>query len=268
MLSSVNKTSNLVEDKGDCSSSSIHEARYFLEIDDWTSQKRPCGASFSSPLFHLHSTDTWKLQIYQNGENQKDEGYVSVRLHLLSKPALKAKCVVFILNHKTAEEVRRPAVLLDSECVMWECARLIETEKTFDPNYGICINDCVTIGVDVNIYGAVGEKVVTDYTITETHTLGADLLRAINDTKTSDITLISKNHDLEIHCHRLILAARSPVFRSMFVSPWFTTKSLLKRSLELTTIIPSEALKEFVHFLYSDEFSRYGALSLSPDNSL
>lgn len=247
---------NIVEDKAEALS--VHEGRYFLEIDNWASQKRPLGASFYSPLFHMHSTDTWKLQIFQNGKSEKDEGYVTVRIHLMSKPALKAKCVVFILNQKTEDEVRRPAVLLDSECSTWECARLIETEKTFDPNFGICVNDCVTIGVDVIIYGAVGEKVVTDYDIKQTNTIAADLLQLIDDPETSDIVLISDKRDLEVRCHRFMLAARSPVFRGLFKKPWFATKSLLlKHSVSLATTLSAETLREFLHFIYSDEFSRY-----------
>jgi len=67
-----------------------------------------------------------------------------------------------------------------------------------------------------------------------------------NTLEHTDVTLVSSNNQ-EVPCHRFILAARSPIFKSLFAS-----KSVTDEPIRESTDSSTEALKAMVKYLYTD----------------
>ena len=82
-------------------------------------------------------------------------------------------------------------------------------------------------------------------------TLGPNLLAMLESGEMSDVTLKCPGLAVGIDAHKLILAARSPVFRGMFGSGMAEAESTV---VNLDTLSPA-ALRSLVHFIYAEELN-------------
>ena len=74
--------------------------------------------------------------------------------------------------------------------------------------------------------------------------------KIFGDKKFSDVKIVAENE--EFHCHRNILAGRSPVFEAMFQSDMIENTS---RIVDIKDIKP-EVIREMLHFIYTGVTSK------------
>ena len=212
-----------------------YNGSYMFEINDWLPRNEDPDSLMSeesilSPEFQIGGKGRWRMEVFRNGLSQETIGNICVLIHLLSKPALKAKVRVFMLNKVIpGHEVDCIAQMLptpwnEDYTGSWIATNLLLTNSAYSEEAGYCVDDSVTIGVDITVFGDL--RSYDDFEQTENPSLAHDLRVILQSKSLSDISLISKDGYIA-KAHRVILYARSTAFAAQISSSSFRMKSAL-----------------------------------------
>lgn len=117
-----------------------------------------------------------------------------------------------------------------------------------DENNGLLPDDKLTVFCEVSVVAdtinVTGQSPITQFKLPDCR-LSDDFTRMFDDGRFADCTLTVGGRDL--HAHKAILAARSPVFEAMFVHE--TEES--KRNIVNITDVDYEVLKEMLRYIYT-----------------
>lgn len=169
-----------------------------------------------------------------------------------SPTSVSASYQLFIRNQLTNEDelifssvgVKQFEVQGQGKIDGWGRDRFLSHDRILSET-GILINDTITFGVEITVYG----ELENYYTSLKTgSTLDQDLRNLLmnNSLSSTDVTLIVG--DQEYHLHRCILIARSPVFRAILENPTKEKETGIILLKEDDPIV----VDHFIKFLYSD----------------
>ncbi len=236
-----------------------YNGSYLFEINDWLPRNKDPDdimpeESISSPEFQISGKGKWKMEVFRNGLSQETIGNVCVLVHLLSKPALKAKIRIFILTKAfPGHEVDSIAFMLpkpwnDDYTSSWMATNIILTNAAYSEEAGYCIDDSVAIGVDITVFGDL--KGYDDFEQTESPCLANDFRAILQSKSLSDVSIISKDGFIA-RAHKCILYARSKAFAAQLNSSSFKLKSALFGK-HLKFPYSKATLMQVLQYIYTD----------------
>jgi speckle-type POZ protein len=130
----------------------------------------------------------------------------------------------------------------------------METSLLRDPDFGFCVNDCVSFKVEMTVYGDLEVVPCPDTDLVErlhTHSLEQSMYQLLQQPVHSDVTFIVGPDHERIPAHKCVLMARSPVFYAMFSHP---LQEELVGEIHITDVaVP--VLREVLHFMYAGQRS-------------
>jgi BTB/POZ domain len=137
----------------------------------------------------------------------------------------------------------------------WGRDKFISTAKLRNPDFGFCVNDSVIFKVEIAIFGDLHEADSRNSTFENfpRRIRLPSLTECMKDLLLSgdlaDVTILVGKERLG--AHRLILSARSPVFKAMLLLDMSekTTGVIVIEDVEL------EVMRECLSFMYTDAFS-------------
>ncbi|KAI3884598.1 hypothetical protein MKX03_001449 [Papaver bracteatum] len=213
----------------------------------------------------------WVILFYPDGNNQANEEYVSVFLELVSPGEVRATLEFKLLDqtekgehgvHKITECARTFTTAASNKS--WGYGQYMKRSELETSNY--LKDDCLTIQCTIGIV-RIREEEGKPYVIpVPPSDMNQNLKGLMESVIGSDITFNVGNESFR--AHKLILAARSPVFRAQFFG--------LVGNLDMKTVVVEEfepfAFKAMLLFLYSDELPEpreiYGSDSLCTTTTL
>ena len=234
--------------------SGLYETAFHFMIDFDSSKQYTVGKStYSREFTSDNGAAKWTIEVFKNGFNNKSEGFITMRLHLLSRPLLRVCAKFFILNQKTnlVEYVKKASYYLDDYATLeadnWiPHVTLIEVGDAI----GLTADRKINVGARIEYFSACGSNLENVFPST---TLQKDLLKLFRLRRESgDITLVGTN--AEVKAHSAILSARSDYFRQKFRKPVDKIARLF--GIEKVHIdLNGGLLWEFVRFMYCDDMS-------------
>ena len=189
---------------------------------------------FSSDVFSISIQDMnmnmmtdWCLKIYPNADlDDKNKGYIGVYLTKVNSTdsAIKADIVAHFVDKngckvKTSE--LKPTFKKEADYTYGFPKFMSQSDLKSSTN--ILHDDTLTIMCEITIKEA-GVNVLSNDNSSNTILASASAEKYMEDMwrvcdgggKFSDVTIVCEDDDREFHCHKVILAGRSPVFETMF----------------------------------------------------
>lgn len=220
-------------------------------IDDYSLRVDERGQSISSPIFHGESNNEvkWVLHLFPFGVNgvigNSPTVFVDLRscnskeIHALYKISILNTLSKHIISYKTpAARIFRPGFISEHNNFA------ISRNFMANPEYGIDPEDTLIVHFKITV--------VEKLTIPEPQcTLHSDLGTSLEDQMFSDVILCAKDGK-EFKAHKVILSARSPVFKAMFSHNMEENRS---NRVEITDI-DHEILQEMLRYIYTGEAPR------------
>ena len=172
----------------------------------------------------MNKTIKWRLQFYPSGNNTENVEYMSLFLQLVScdKPSIKTDfrfCLVDRNNQETNER---------KTSEKWQFfqgrqsgfPKFIRREFVLDPANGLLVDDRLIVRCKIKAAtGHVKQASQETMEIVDSSMLLSQLSNDLDGLyqceESSDVTLEAKDGQ-PFHAHKIILAARSPVFAAMF----------------------------------------------------
>lgn len=208
--------------------SQISEFSYIWTIHNFSHHPRTCGEYLDSPPFQDNEGRTkWNLRLYPGGRGPEHKDHVSLHLCLLNSNILRDG---FSLSKEVNAKLK-VAILDDNKAPIWEIAftgtrgfqpknagtnwgwhKFMSHDSLFDTGKGFLHDDRLIVKGDVSMLASV--TATAGVIPSPPSTLATDLASIQNDPSFSDIAIKTKGRTFK--AHRIILAARSPVFRAMF----------------------------------------------------
>jgi len=235
--------------------SHISEFSYVWSIHNFSHHPRTCGEFLDSPPFYDNEGRTkWNLRLYPGGRGTEHKDHVSLHLCLQNSNILReevnAKLKVSILNQTkvpiwdiafTGTRGFQPK----NAGTNWGWHKFMSHDSMFDPGKGFLHEDKLVIRSDVSMLASVTAS--AGVIPSPPSTLAADLATTLNDSSFSDITIKTKGQQFK--AHRIILAARSPVFRAMFSHDMQESRD---NQVEIQDIDPV-VMEELLRFIYTNK---------------
>jgi len=217
----------------------------------------------------VHGKQTrWRLKMYPNGRKNVDQGYVTLFLKDSGRdqPAnLRANVkfsVVDSLGNKTNTKT------IDKEYKVLNHAfgysKFIKHQWLLSPERMLLPEDKLTLLCSITI---AGKNIISsgaqrpagpqaDPARLTVNKLGGDLSRLLASPEDmfSDMKLLCGERRVELLCHTNILAARSPVFQTMFMHD---TAEAQNKVVEMTDVEP-EVAKEMLQYIYTGNTTSTG----------
>lgn len=203
----------------------------------------------------------WRMHVYPMGFTEECKNYLSVYLRLVScnQTEIKVKFQFHIINAQGVKAYTRGSDNADTFAsgTFWGQKEFIKRDFLHNKANGLLPDDNLTIlcegsfeGVRVNLSGYSGfQDEVARCTLSE------DLGSLFKSQKSGDVTISVGDKDLLVH--KVILAARSAVFATMFAHE-------MKESQQNRVIIKDidyEALREMLIYIYSGKSPNIESLS-------
>lgn len=208
-----------------------------------------------------NNTLTWCLKLSPQGMYEDSAGHVSILLMLVcgSEAGVRAKFKISILNAagKEAVTTKTPLAVPFTQKQPWGCTRFVRRDVLFDETNGLLPDDKLTLVCEVAVFSEFANAPVQDSTLTISvpkSRLKDDLGKLLEDKLFSDVTLVVNGG--ELRAHKNVLAARSPVFASLFRN---------QQDVEPTRLtIPDvdyDVMRELLRFIYTGQGSNLGAVA-------
>jgi hypothetical protein len=126
----------------------------------------------------------------------------------------------------------------------------MEASLLRDPDFGFCIDDCVTFKVEITVYGdleVVGGGEQVGGVGTEDSTLERSMFELLHFPTHSDVSFVVGDERMVIPAHKCILMTRSPVFYAMF-------SHAMQEELSGSVCVPDipvPVMREVLHYTYT-----------------
>ena len=245
------------------SRSEIREVEFYWVIEKFSHKPQKTGQDFKSPLFNDGGT-LWSLQIFPRGLRTADIGFISLYL-ILERP----KTAAFMVSYKfTLMNSKQKIIIVNGPHLMEFSASIIcrgeekvvslqdlyREKNNFFPDDELHIKCELSYQMnETTISGCSSLGLLSKETKTGTWT---DHFRQLLDTKTlADVIIDVRGTTFE--SHKLVLAARSPVFHAMFENDLIEKKT---NTLEVCDIEP-EVFSQVLRFVYTDEVNNLDDLA-------
>ncbi|KAH9364044.1 hypothetical protein HPB48_016382 [Haemaphysalis longicornis] len=236
--------------------SKISKFTYTWTIHDFSLRRQETGQNIESPTFSTKGPGNryWRLQLYPNGFNEESKDFVSLYVRDAAADDCKDK---YPIDYKFAviDEGGHKASLQEWTCYFskggsWGFAKFIEKAYLLTGTDHLLPNDKLTVYCEV--LGFIDSKIVsTRNTPGEIQIPGRRLSQdsghLLSSRRFSDVVFSVEGED--IHAHKNILAARSPVFAAMFEND-------MKEKEQGRVEIPDcrfEVFREVVEFIYTGD---------------
>lgn len=183
------------------------------------------GEQLASPPFSSeeNNTLTWCLKVSPQGIDEDSAGHVSILLLLVcgGETGVRAKFKISILNAAGKEAVtsKSPLAVTFTEEKPWGCSNFVRRDVLFHEANGLLPDDKLTLVCEVAVFSEFVNAPVQDSALTISvpkSRLKDDLGKLLENELFSDVTLVVNGG--ELRAHKNVLAARSPVFASLFRS--------------------------------------------------
>uniref|UniRef100_A0A0K0G3X7 Speckle-type POZ protein-like (inferred by orthology to a human protein) n=1 Tax=Strongyloides venezuelensis TaxID=75913 RepID=A0A0K0G3X7_STRVS len=256
--------------------------KYKCSIQNFSLRPEKTGETVTLPTCIIGSEDKleWCLNIYPNGDFKDSKEYVSIFLVLLSPKETYAKFRFCILNDKE-EEKNISFGDIDSygNGGGWGESKFVKKDFLLDESNGLLTNDQLTILCEVKIIDPESGNYDSSEIIfpkTEKHD-DPEIIDSKTKNRDNSETLINitipqsklsldygnlydsplffdcviKVEDTEIRVHKVVLAARSPVFYNIFNSKSDESQTNIIEIKDFNV----EVVKEMLKYIYTDEVS-------------
>lgn len=233
----------------------IVDFAYTWTIRDFSICAELMGEKLTSSVFPTQDNNSynfsWCLDLYPRGINQEFQDYVSLNLVCKNpyKQKIEAKCRFYILNHKMEETNGLKYVFKYVESGEYAIRQFIRRDQLERERITLLPKDKLMIVC--RIRASLERTNVTNQSrelpFDHRSTLSEDFKGLFLNPKFSDYSLTSEGQDFPVH--KVILSARSKVFRAMFEH----NMEANKENSTAMTDISAEVLKELLRYIYTDQ---------------
>jgi hypothetical protein len=263
---SIGRMSDLISQKEMQSSSFLHVPQsigsYEFHIRDFELLPHSVNQSYVSSSFSISGTDKWDLAISPGGTDYDQSNSVLVTLRNLSSNESRATCSLFLssvggLKFVASTEMSQIFGPNGSSDDCWHALMPFSFNEAIKNNFEFITNGEMILVAKLTIFG--DPQFLSTADRTEDHpitSLAADFEFLLSQAcgvgaMKSDITLVSG--EVKVPCHQCILACRSKVFRESFLTSASAMKLMLYAGKNVVNKIHPSVLREFVHFIYTDQ---------------
>ena len=228
--------------------------KYTWIIEDFTRRPSRVGEVLSSETFSVTGPGIqdiqWRLQMYPEGRRDDTKDYVAVYLKSENIFPVRASFTLYVLNgqnqkecvSRVCEEICSFQPMNSERGTRWGDTEFIEEDKFEDPDFLTAAGELKVV-CELTVYGP--EKTFSgSQTQGNVKQVGEDLWNLYELTEMSDVVI--NVVDETFLCHKLVLAARSPVFKAMF--------QVGTRECEIGKVylsdLSSAAFKHILQFIY------------------
>merc|ERR550534_759020 len=204
----------------------------------------------------------WCLRINPKGLDEDSKDYLSLYLLLVScnKSEVRAKFKFSILNSKKEEtkamESQRAYRFVQGKD--WGFKKFIRRDFLMDEANGLLPNDKLTFFCEVSVVcdsvNISGQGSAVNFPVSENR-LSSDLGGLFVSGALSDVIVSCSGR--EFNCHKVVLAARSSVFRAMFEH----NMEEKKNSAVKVEDVEGDAMEKLLHFIYTSKLDFLDAIS-------
>ncbi|XP_063974701.1 speckle-type POZ protein B-like [Diachasmimorpha longicaudata] len=210
-----------------------HQVAYSWKINNFLRRPEKLKEKLVSPMFcsKTNRDKIWRLEIFPKGDNNHSEDYVALYVRMKSlkqseecvHECVCVDCALSILNSGTKEkcfEMHFKSNFGENKSL---CGyrRFISREKLSSERDLYMTNGLLMINcrlswqlLELDTPDVMEQEIISTANL---HRLQDDMKAFLNNSTFSDVTLIAE--DMTIPAHKIILAARSPVFTAMFKYP-------------------------------------------------
>ena len=202
------------------------------------------ASTLYSPTF---GESEWQLYLTKDTVN---DGFLRLGIDRLATKTVRMRCRAWVLaangtRINRREEPSFPSVSPD-EIRSWP--KFLRESDVSNATLSPCIVDG-KLRIVCQLAVIPFDEVIKVADESDAVPLASDMRNLLDDGILTDVTLVAGERELKVH--RAVLAARSPVFRSMFEANMMESRS---GRVELTDISP-EALGALISFIYTDTVS-------------
>jgi len=239
------------------------EGAYVWRIGDFDARVADVGSVLLSPKFDL-AGHAWKLKVYPNGEDPGNEGHVSAYLTLQDSSVPRPVVTKFILSPLKAHEspVSVPITFLDSPNVKVDVFRnsgvgrgqpkFMLRRDALDPAKRYLAKGIFSLQLELRVFQEAFETVefpgsTPESPATPRGTVQSALRAVLASGDSTDVEM--RVGDRVLRAHKLLLSARSAVFKAMLEGGM---REGLSKVIELPDVDPDSA-QAMLEFMYSDD---------------
>ncbi|KAL6843294.1 hypothetical protein ACP4OV_027007 [Aristida adscensionis] len=231
-----------------CSPRIMYSAVVKFKVDDYNNRKNLGYATFiRSPIFTVGGYE-WTIQYYPDGLTEETEGHASVALELMSEnDALAVLGLTFAgaADRTPWAEWPTMAVLNRGNQFLF---RWPEVNGQVFEQMALVQNDCLEIQCYINVLRP--NQLLKDGSLTEVEVpasdMAQDLGKLLEDQETADVRF--KVEQEIFSAHKVILAARSPVFNKQLCG------EMREKDTDCIVVHDMQAVvfRSLLHFIYTD----------------
>ncbi|XP_058788595.1 speckle-type POZ protein B-like isoform X2 [Phymastichus coffea] len=203
----------------------VVDANFTWTINNFSFCNEKPGEALESTIFSssMNSALKWRLQFYPSGNNQENKDYVSLFLHLVTcdKPTIKVDFKFCVID-KDGREVNERKTSEKWQFFQGRQSgfpKFIKKDHVLDPSNGILPQDKLRIVCTIRSATGKVDRISLDSMFPQSpnllNQLSEDWTQALEEQSFSDVTLESCD-GIKLAAHKVVLAARSPVFAAMF----------------------------------------------------
>jgi len=236
---------------------------YMWTISNFSYTREDLGEVLKSSTFSAKDDKMkWCLRVNPKGLDEDSKDYLSLYLLLVScnKSEVRAKFKFSILNSKKEEtkamESQRAYRFVQGKD--WGFKKFIRRDFLMDEANGLLPNDKLTFFCEVSVVcdsvNISGQGSAVNFPVSENR-LSSDLGNLFVSGALSDV-IVSCNSK-EFNCHKVVLAARSSVFRAMFEH----NMEEKKNSAVKVEDVEGDAMEKLLHFIYTSKLDFLDSIS-------
>jgi len=236
---------------------------YMWTISNFSYTREDLGEVLKSSTFSAKDDKMkWCLRVNPKGLDEDSKDYLSLYLLLVScnKSEVRAKFKFSILNSKKEEtkamESQRAYRFVQGKD--WGFKKFIRRDFLMDEANGLLPNDKLTFFCEVSVVcdsvNISGQGSAVNFPVSENR-LSSDLGNLFMSGALSDV-IVSCN-GREFNCHKVVLAARSSVFRAMFEH----NMEEKKNSAVKVEDVEGDAMEKLLHFIYTSKLDFLDSIS-------
>lgn len=204
----------------------------------------------SGPIIDVGG-EKFDIVVYPAGNEGSHPGFVGVYVGRIGgKNAIRGQYTLSLVSQTGHKRESRSRVDAFKPNVNNGFPNFVEAAELKDPSRGLAVDDVVTIEASVTIFG---ERVIDvrpcgsqSLSLVPEASLAANMATLWSSGSWSDVTLSAGGERLRVH--RLVLAARSPVFKRMLSSGMREASTGV---VEIPDVAP-EVLQRLCEFMYTD----------------
>ena len=192
--------------------------------------------------------------MYPEGVRDDTKDYVAVYLKSKNNFPVRASYTLYVLNGQNKKECisrvcEEISIFQPTVSDRWGNSEFIEDDKFEDPDF-LSASGALKVVCELTVYGG-QEKTFTGFkTQGNVKHVGEDLWALFESKEMTDVA-INVADEKTFFCHKLVLAARSPVFKAMFQA---ATKECEIGKVFLSDV-SSEGFRNILEFIYRGTLS-------------